>query len=160
MPTVTVADFKTAVRNWSMSETKRIADMQILRGGWEVWVQCELAAYLLRQESRLEVQRESYVYGGRKRADLLLNGDHPVGQRVIVEIKVMRASEFEKAAFTQDVQDDVAKLRNGLKDQHKGAQLLVMGLYFDANAPVPADFATEVVTTDVGLCWKDMVVID
>ncbi|MET7361656.1 hypothetical protein ABZS76_24835 [Streptomyces sp. NPDC005562] len=161
MPTILVDQFKNVVRAWAVEETKRIARMQILRGGWEVWVQCELAAFLLAQESTLEVQRESYVYGGKKRADLLLNGNHPTAsQRIIVEIKVMRASEYERAQFVEDILDDVAKLRDGLKAVHKGAQLIVLGLYFDANAPIPPGFTTEEVTHDVGLCWREMAVID
>ncbi|MFI7388123.1 hypothetical protein [Streptomyces sp. NPDC049813] len=158
---ITVPQFKEFVFNWIRENGARAQRVQLLDWGWEWWLQAELAGNLRAQDSTLDVLREQYVYEGQQRTDLVLNGSSPVNQRIIVELKTLRATEYQKAAFVKEIETDVNKLWNRLKSTQKGSQLLVMGFYFDANAPIPAGFQRrEDLHKDLAVCWQDMVVID
>jgi hypothetical protein len=159
---ITVQQFRDFVFAWVRDNGERARRVQLLEWGWEWWLQAELAGNLLAQDSTRDVRREQLVFDGKQRSDLLLNGSSNVpGERIIVELKTLRATEYQKAAFVKEIEADVSKLWNHLKATHRGAQLIVMGFYFDANAPIPDGFQRkEDLHRDLAVCWRDMVVLD
>lgn len=162
MPSIMVEEFKEFVFDWMRENGDRAQRVQLLDWGWEWWLQAELAGNLRARDSTLDVQREQLVFDGKQRSDLLLNGFSTVpGDRIIVELKTLRATEYNKPAFAGEIKADVEKLLTHLKATHKGAQLLVMAFYFDANAPIPAGFQRrEDLHKDLAICWREMVVLD
>ncbi|MEV8320118.1 hypothetical protein AB0Q95_38815 [Streptomyces sp. NPDC059900] len=162
MPAITVAQFRDFVFTWMYENGARAERVQLLDWGWEGWLQAELAGNLRAYDSTLDVRREQLVFDGKQRTDLMLNASSAVpGQRIIVELKTLRATEYNKPAFVKEIEADVDKLQYHLKATHKGAQLLVMAFYFDANAAIPAGFQSrQNIHKDLGICWKEMVIID
>lgn len=162
MPSITVTEFRDFVFDWIKENGARAERVQLLDWGWEWWLQAELAGNLRARNSLLDVRREQYVFDGQQRSDLLLNGSSAVpGERIIVELKTLRATEYNKPAFVKEIEADVDKLQNHLKATHRGAQLFVMAFYFDANTPVPTGFQRkENLHRDLGICWREMVILD
>ncbi|MFC8131890.1 hypothetical protein [Streptomyces sp. NPDC057302] len=162
MPSITVPQFRDFVFAWMRENGARAQRVQLLDWGWEWWLQAELAGNLRAYDSTLDVRREQFVFDGKQRSDLLLNGSSTVpGERIIVELKTLRATEYVKPAFLKEIAVDVDKLQNHLKTTHMGAQLLSMAFYFDANAPIPPGFQRrEDLHRDLAVCWREMVVLD
>lgn len=109
MSTITVDGFVTGTIQWAQARNQQFRFNWPVKGGWESWVQVDLTAYLLAQESTLEILREQRIYTGLQKVDLLLNTDQATDDQIPVEIK---AESFENRMdpFVQGVRDDIEKL--------------------------------------------------
>lgn len=86
---LTVESFITEVKQWMYKRiysTNEVQSGLLAQGGWERWVQVELATWLINRG--YDVVRESKIY--RKnylRADLVVNSNITDTQKIAVEIK-------------------------------------------------------------------------
>ncbi|PVH74332.1 hypothetical protein DL98DRAFT_575677 [Cadophora sp. DSE1049] len=113
----------------------RIAEARAQKGGWEGWLQVELASSLLRTNGmRYDILREQLIYAGTERVDIWAQ---PAADQVGIpchgiELKV--ESEFQTGA-NKSLQDrlktDIVKCDNGPKAAFKagaGTHLYAVGI--------------------------------
>ena len=74
MTTITVEQFKGYNQDWGKLRNNQFKYNWTVHGGWEGWIQVDLVAYILSEDSTIEILREQPIYTNpRKRVDLLLN---------------------------------------------------------------------------------------
>ncbi len=104
-------DFRSAVFAWADENEERFRLFWPLQGGWEHWVQAEVAAYIINENSASEILREQPIYNNGQVADWLLN-EQTGGQRADCGRVEMPARE----------RPERAKLCPGHYERHSQAQ--------------------------------------
>lgn len=99
-----------------------------LKGGWEGWVQVELAEYLNRINLKNLNEREQAVYtNARQRSDLVLNtGHHTYIFEMKCESIMQTDTDGNRNKWVQALQADLTKLRNTNVQGATGLLLLVI----------------------------------
>lgn len=103
------------------------------KGGWEGWAQVELA-YLIEQKygASFIITREDVIYDGNtQRADLLLVDRANPNSRQIIELKCQgyrKDQQYGNRSIVAEVQSDVVKLQQNLKQAFKPARCLAIGI--------------------------------
>lgn len=106
-----------------------------LKGGWELWVQADFAAYVLAKDSTYDILREVQIYKDvYQRVDMLFNENAPlVTDKIAIEIKCQ--TFLSQNDFIAGVGADIAKLAQPkLKVQFQTCQTGVLGIYFTQQA--------------------------
>jgi hypothetical protein len=106
-----------------------------LKGGWELWVQADFAAFVLAKDSTYDILREVNIYTDvYQRVDMLFNENAPlVTDKIAIEIKCQTL--LSQNDFIAGVGADIAKLAQiRLKQQFRTCQTGVMGIYFTQQA--------------------------
>ncbi|KAJ3730494.1 hypothetical protein EV361DRAFT_550522 [Lentinula raphanica] len=107
-----------AIADWGDANHDKIYAAYAQKGGWEGWVQVELAIHLGKHfggQGQSLTSREQYVYNGtNQKCDLLIetakyNGEHFVN---MFELKCESSGNANK--FRTDVQGDCTKIGNGV----------------------------------------------
>ena len=125
MKPLLVNDFQLELNEWCANRFATIPDYGLpffQQGGWEGWLQVELAMFLTAKG--YDVVREDKIYNANKRADLVLNGNcadtyHPI---IAVEIKC-QSIYIDNANFCNLISEDINKL-NSLPDGFRGVMLV------------------------------------
>lgn len=133
--TIYFDNFANEILQWCTTAAGRFKMFWPLKGGWEAWVQAEVAAYLLHQNSAYDVLREQPIYqNGRQSVDWLLNDSSmSVVNKIAIELKCQSLGNSQ--AFIQGVQHDIVKLNIGnLKPEYQNCQRGMMVIYFDSQA--------------------------
>ncbi len=106
-----------------------------LRGGWEAWVQASVAAFIINDNSTVDILREQMIfYGSQQKVDWLLNdSDERVTRKIAIELK---CQSFEnQKRFTSGLDGDIAKLAQAnLKEDYRGCKTVVVGVSFTQDA--------------------------
>lgn len=127
-------DFATGVTQWCEQRSPFFRDLWVLHGGWEAWIQADLAAFLLKKNTTYDILREQSVYqNNRQKVDWLFNDSGMEIQKILIELK---AQSFRNAQnFIPGMQSDIDKLReNNVKFEYLNSQKGAMGIYFDNDA--------------------------
>lgn len=124
--------FRTQVFNWANQHQARFQYFWPLNGGWEHWVQAEVAAFVLTVNNAYEILREQNIYTNNQTADWALNQQTGGDERIAVELKCQRGTDPNGVTFTNDINDDVAKLRAG--NLPVGVQTALVGIYYSQGA--------------------------
>ncbi|KAH7319077.1 hypothetical protein BKA65DRAFT_94711 [Rhexocercosporidium sp. MPI-PUGE-AT-0058] len=104
----------------------RIIEARAQKGGWEGWLQVELASFLLRTNGmRYDILREQMIYVGTERVDIW--AQPASGQRGIpflgIELKVESEYQVGVNKTLQDrLKTDILKCNNGPKVAFKAGQ--------------------------------------
>jgi hypothetical protein len=129
---LTFDEFAGYVTNWCEIRGKDFKLYFPLKGGWELWVQADFAAYVLAQNNTYDILREVPIYVNRyQRVDWWFNNaDLTITNKIAIEIK---CQSFEnRDAFVAGVQADIAKLAQvKIKPMLRTCQTGVMGIYFE-----------------------------
>ena len=116
---------------WFQEYEKQFKLYYPLKGGWEAWVQASVAAYIIEDNSTVDILREQLVfYGSQQKVDWLLNDSYQsVDSKIAIELKC-QSFENEKK-FTSGLESDIAKLAEAnLKVVYRGCQTVVVGICF------------------------------
>lgn len=128
-----------------------------VRGGWEAWIQVEIAAAILNRDPTADVQREVSIFTApRERVDLLLNGGEPSPATLAVELKAQ--SFYNRTTFVAGALADVEKLADRRQPAWRVGGACALAIAFDPAAvdaltgsPVPTgwqSFAVLAVSID------------
>lgn len=91
------------------------------QGGWEGWLQVELATFFL--EAQYDVVREQKAYDNSKKADLVFNTLTVQSPEIVVEIKCESIYIEKVDAFLSKIHEDERKLST--LPEHKYGIMLV-----------------------------------
>lgn len=132
MANIDYSTFRTYLFKWAETNKERFKLFWPLKGGWEQWVQAEVAAYILKQNSAYDILREENIYeGSQLRADWVLNRGIDESATIAVELKCQRGSDLEGKEFLIGIESDINKLQNLLPGSiGKG----VVGIYYSQQA--------------------------
>lgn len=132
---ITFDDFALSVKNWCASKGKDFKYYWPLKGGWEYWVQAEVAAYMISKDPTDDILREQHIFRNyRKKVDWLFNDSDP-DPRACIAIELKCQSFENQGNFIREVQKDILKLsRTNMYDGYKDCQKGVMGIYFEPKA--------------------------
>lgn len=121
-------------RQWCNQRADSFKYYTPLKGGWEAWVQADLSAFILSNDSRYDILREQSIYNtAGQRVDWLFNDNGTVPEKIAVELKCQSFENYR--AFNRGIDDDIAKLaQNRLKRTYRGCQTAVMGICFEQDA--------------------------
>lgn len=122
-------EFKKYLCQWV--EARSLETLPFVRGGWEDWIQVDLAAFLLKKDALMDVVREQFVFTyPRWRCDLLFNGNRGIaGNYGIVEIKAQ--SVGNGATTVAGMQADLAKVMLHLGAAYRDGWQAVVGFVID-----------------------------
>jgi hypothetical protein len=133
---VTIKDFTQVITGYIQAQPDRIVSAFASRGGWEKWLQAELAAVLVNTDHTYDFSREERVYqNANQTVDFLFNGpgkDNPNarvdGNTMLIELKC--ESLYSQAKDLEAMMDDDAnKLRtSNLKNGFQQTQRYVFGV--------------------------------
>ncbi|MFI5527251.1 hypothetical protein ACIA8O_01720 [Kitasatospora sp. NPDC051853] len=133
-----LGQFLRSTREWAGRRTRQFAHNCLVNGGWEGWVQVDLTAAILGQDSTVHIVREAGVYPGGGRADLLVNSNpSSLPDQILVEIKAQ--SLYNGDGFIDGVKDDMAKITGGLKPGLAVGDRVVLACAFAEVAPKVLD---------------------
>ncbi len=124
-------NFRNQVFAWANQHQARFKYFWPLNGGWEHWVQAEVAAHIINADSRYEILREQNIYTNNQTADWALNQQTGGDERIAVELKCQRGTDPTGTTFTNDINNDAAKLRGNLP---VGVQTALVGIYYSQGA--------------------------
>jgi hypothetical protein len=129
MATITVEQFVGQIVAWAGRRDGQFKYNWPVKGGWEGWVQVDLTAYILSQDSTVEILREQPVFTSPyMRCDLLLNAALDTDYRIPVEIK---AESFEnRGAFITEVRADIDKLNTERNADYSESTCVVLAMPF------------------------------
>lgn len=133
--TLSFDQFRTFLEAWALYRRDEFQYYFPLKGGWELWVQADYAAYVLRQDSTYDILREVPIYTDPyQKVDWLFNDqDTDKTKRIAVEIKCQSFNNWQ--AFVPGIEDDINKLQQSrIKTQFKTCTTVVMGIYFENEA--------------------------
>jgi hypothetical protein len=133
--------FRTETFNWANANDPRFHLFWPLQGGWEHWVQAEVAAAIINVNSAYEILREQPIYTNGQVCDWLLNEQTGGNSRIAVELKCQRGTDPTAAVFIQDIANDIQKL-NG-PNLPGGVQGSVVGIFYSNNAMAVAGQLTQ-----------------
>lgn len=125
-------DFRSGVFAWANENEQRFRLFWPLAGGWEHWVQAEVAAYIINENSASEILREHQIYTNGQIADWLLNEQTGGNARIAVELKCQRGSDLNGQNFVQDITNDIAKLNGNTLPG--GVQGALVGIFYSQGA--------------------------
>lgn len=124
MRAITLNSFESEIHDWLGARFQ--PGLPDVEGGWEVWIQIDLVAYLNRNSGHqadhmIDIRREvPNVYNnGSQRADLLLNGDVVKGDAsmasthppLIIELKA-QSYRVPLSSTKEGISNDVHKLHS------------------------------------------------
>lgn len=120
MKPISLNDFRSEIQLWSDKISREYSDKALpffSSGGWEGWLQVELAMHLTLQG--YDVVRELKVYGTGQKADMVLNDNcsdsiHP---RIVVEIKCQSVNTTDIDSVSGLISKDIDKL-SGLPNDY------------------------------------------
>ena len=116
------------VVQWAASRNCAFKHYWPVKGGWEGWIQVDLAASILKADNSIHVLRDQPIYCTNDRVDLLLNASS-LGKQVAMEIK---AQSFDnRGKFALAVQEDMNRLTFQRDDKFSRADCLMLALPFD-----------------------------
>ena len=125
--------FINATHDWCQQRANSFKYYWPLKGGWEAWVQADLAAYILSRDTTIDILREQPIYtNNRQRVDWLFNDNATEIEKLAVELKCQ--SFDNRNAFISGLQDDIAKLQYNRKNGYRNCQAVAMGICFESNA--------------------------
>ncbi len=130
MTTINVDQFVNATINWATARNGQFKFNWPVKGGWEAWIQVDLTAFILSQDSTIEILREQPIYtNSRKQVDLLLNTTLETDDQIPVEIK---AESFENRMnpFINGVQKDLNRLNEERNDDFSECTCIMMAVPF------------------------------
>lgn len=146
--------FVVGIYGWAHTKYSAIQSAFHMKGGWEGWLQVELALWL--QQNGFEVEREKHVFNNPlEAADLVVTSPNPQGGypvRTIVELKCeslyqdfnMSPSEPNESrqkektpGFATRIEKDFGKFGDkgsNIRDEYRGSFYCCIGfsLFFDA----------------------------
>jgi hypothetical protein len=130
MATITVEQFVGEIVAWAGRRDSQFKYNWPVKGGWEGWVQVDLTAYILSEDSAVEILREQPVFTSPyMRCDLLLNTALDTDYRIPVEIK---AQSFDnRGEFVTGVQADIDKLNTDRNADYSESTCVVLGIPFN-----------------------------
>ncbi|KAH7879303.1 uncharacterized protein C8R40DRAFT_590845 [Lentinula edodes] len=107
-----------SIADWADYKSAEIKAAYDQKGGWEGWVQVELARHLQQyfgHEGVAEVTREEYVYNGTdQRSDLLITTTKTNGDAFTNMFELKCESSGNSGKFRTEVKADCAKINNGV----------------------------------------------
>lgn len=116
MKPITINELESLISDWAVMKKSQMTELGLpfySQGGWEGWVQVELAMYLT--SNGYDVIREDRIYQGQEyRADLVINSNcadatyHPP---IAIEIKC-QSIYLTEAALYGAIETDEMKLAN------------------------------------------------
>lgn len=139
-------------------------------GGWEGWAQVDLASYILKQDSTIDLQRESVdVYASNPdekeskkppRPDYVLNlrnvSASQGSQVLVVELKCQSFGNYSN--FVKGLEIDASKLEGGLNADFKKMkpQRISLGFFFTKEKTgLPKGYETMLDSKgNHGLCYR------
>jgi hypothetical protein len=124
--------FAEAIIGWCSIKNNQFKQYWPLKGGWEQWVQAEVAAYIISQDTRFDIQREQHIYRQyQKKVDWVCNGLNPdVSTWIAIELKCQ--SHGNANNFIDEVRKDIAKIQPlNIDPAFRIAQTGVMAIYFE-----------------------------
>lgn len=65
--------FLDCMKNYNFTKARNIAGWQALRGGWEVWLQVEIAAHIASQPGFQQIEREVAYPNSHDRCDFKIS---------------------------------------------------------------------------------------
>ncbi|MGM9733968.1 MAG: hypothetical protein ACI3YT_07610 [Prevotella sp.] len=125
MKSITFNSIRTELRDWIDNRLSPLPNFGLpffSHGGWEGWLQVEWAMFFTAND--YDVIRESYVYDGALRADLVFNSTIQRGQEIILEIKCQSIYVKTDVLYKSIIEDE-NKLR-GLNNGQKGVMCVVV----------------------------------
>jgi len=135
---ITYDQYAAYLLNWCEYRGNEFRYYFPLKWGWEAWVQADYAAFVLRQDSTVDILREESIYTDPyQRVDLLINNNAPaVPQKIAIEIKCQ--TFLGRNTFVNGIASDISKLaQNKISTPYfRGCQTGVLGLYFTEEARV------------------------
>ena len=109
----------TEIVRWGNANANKIDQAYDFKGGWEGWVQVELAIHLrgFFGGQYVAISREDLVYGNKQRSDILFQTDIPMdvknkvpAQKFSNMIELKCESKAGAAAFPGQVKEDCEKV--------------------------------------------------
>lgn len=133
MTVIGYATFQREMFAWAEQSYTRFRYFLPLDGGWEYWVQAEVAAFIVNANSSYEIWREpGGLYANNQRPDWGLNLQTGGYERIAVELKCQRGTDLHGSIFFNDIVSDANKLNEG--NLPIGVQRCLVGLYFSPQA--------------------------
>ncbi|KAG7086880.1 hypothetical protein E1B28_002800 [Marasmius oreades] len=103
---------------WGNANGDKISEAYGFIGGWEGWVQVELAIAFKKAFPGITISREDAVYqGNNQRSDILFTTRNPTLFTNMLELKCETSRAGGAAAFAAAAQADCTKVNNGLINQ-------------------------------------------
>ena len=125
MKPLLVNDFQLELNEWCANRFATIPDYGqpfFQQGGWEGWLQVELAMFLTAKG--YDVVREDKIYNANKRADLVLNENCATVYRPIIAVEIKCQSIYINSDdFYKLICDDIEKMKS-LPDGIRGVMLV------------------------------------
>ncbi len=132
---LSLTDFSVYLGAWARKSENQFKLYYPLKGGWEAWVQASVAAYIINDNSKIDILREQLIfYGTQQKVDWLLNDADPsVTHKIAIELKC--ESIENRKNFASGLEADIAKLAEAnLKANYRGCRTAVIGLCFTSAA--------------------------
>lgn len=126
MRLITWNTFRSELRQWFDNRFSSIPDYSLpffSQGGWEVWLQVELAMYFA--ASDYDIMREVKYDNQNLRADFVLNRNFNNRREIFVEIKC-QSIYIDKYSMYNSIHDDEQKMTQYLNDTQKGVMIVVV----------------------------------
>ncbi|NBB17292.1 hypothetical protein GVN21_18165 [Caulobacter sp. SLTY] len=122
--------FVQVVEQWARESLPAIGRVWPLRGGWEEWAQAEIAGYINSIDPSYSVEREVYLFGDDRKADLLINqgASQWAPDWIVVELKCQ--CPHSPYAFAAGFNKDKTKITE-LVEPYSSAQKLCLGICVD-----------------------------
>ncbi len=134
MLVITYELLRLGLSSWCLEREAGFKKLWPLKGGWELWAQADFAAYLIQQESSIDVLREQYIYNSWKKVDWLFNfSTEDPATMIAIELKCQSLENEANLinGLTADI-DKLAKLN--IRPQFADIQRVVVGICFDPDA--------------------------
>jgi len=128
MTVINYNTFRAAVFGWASNHYGRFQHFYPLDGGWEYWVQAEVAAHIFTLNNTYELLRERNIYQNTQKADWLLNSLTGGNARIAVELKCQRGADLSGSGFARGIAADIRKLEAG--NLPRGVTRVVVGIYY------------------------------
>jgi hypothetical protein len=133
MTLISLYTFRTEMFNYAAQNYQKFKYFWPLGGGWEAWVQAEVAAYIVQKDSTYEIAREPReLYNNTQVPDWGLNLQMGGSERIAVELKCQRGRDLDGKTFVNEIRSDAQKLNAGNLPQ--GVKKLVVGIYYSVGA--------------------------
>lgn len=126
MRLITWNTFRSELRQWFDNRFSSIPDYSLpffSQGGWEVWLQVELAMYFA--ASDYDIMREVKYDNQDLRADFVLNRNFYDRREIFVEIKC-QSIYIDKYSMYNYISRDEQKMTQDLNDTQKGVMIVVV----------------------------------
>lgn len=123
MTTINKDRFVQLIHDWAQERAEQTKAFQFfwpLKGGWEAWIQVDLTAYAISQDSTIDILREQLIFNSEERVDILVNNLEEGQLPIAVEIKTecwgnkgyFIEGKMDKGVRKNGVKPDLQKFEN------------------------------------------------